>query len=395
MAKQSILVPLDGSQLSERALPYAVALAKASGASILIATVWDSDERAVVEQVPDLSPTVLNSIHVRGEAHWNRYLADRAATLEDEGVEVETELCVGDPADEICDLIERNEVSQLVIATHGRSGISRWRYGSVASRLLREAPVPTLVVGPTILEGEEAAPTISKILVPLDGSSLSETAIRPAAELAQHFNAELLFARVLQWSTQAAIYGVPDVDVAQLTEALTEGANAYLRKVAGELDPALNISVDVLRGAPAEALIALVAAQHVDLTVMASHTRGGVARAVLGSVADRLIQSEAPVYLIRPEVAAPAQQPERGRFCHSCGRAVSYMQILPEDKCVRCGQHLHACGNCVYFDGISCIAGRPEQHEPYPGQHCPYFHYRETDSPFKQPADVSKETNKE
>ncbi|MDZ4277647.1 MAG: hypothetical protein U1B78_00755, partial [Dehalococcoidia bacterium] len=66
---------------------------------------------------------------------------------------------------------------------------------------------------------------------------------------------------------------------------------------------------------------------------------------------------------------------------HACGRAAPYVQVLPEDRCPRCGQHLHACGNCVYFDGVGCLLQRPEIHDPYPGRDCPQFQFREAAAP--------------
>jgi len=390
MSKQAVVVALDGSELSERALPYAVALARASEAPVHLVTVWEEGERALIEQIPD----VKESVFKKGEEHWERYLVSQATAIQSEGVDVETEVLLGDPANEILELIDRIEAKHLAIATHGRSGLSRWRYGSVASRLLREAPLPTLVVGPAVLEGEPKDATLSRILVPLDGSPLSETALRPAAELARKVGAELVLSRVLQWSTQAAIYGVPDVDVAKIDEELSEGAEAYLEKVCEWLKPPGEPETVVMHGPPADALITLVSEHNIDLVVMSSHTRGGIARAVLGSVADRLIHGEAPVYLIRPESPVPFEQPGRGRYCHSCGRASPYVELLPDDKCIRCGQHLRACGNCVYFDGIACIAGRPEQHDTYPGRNCPYFHFRETPSPLEAMIDGHEEARK-
>jgi len=113
---------------------------------------------------------------------------------------------------------------------------------------------------------------------------------------------------------------------------------------------------------------------------MTSHARAGLARAVLGSVADRMLQGHAPVLLVRPEGATAVVRAARGRYCHNCGRASPYVQVLPEERCVRCGQHLHACANCVYHDGIACLLQRPESHDALPGRNCPYFQFRESES---------------
>ena len=87
------------------------------------------------------------------------------------------------------------------------------------------------------------------------------------------------------------------------------------------------------------------------------------------------------VLLVRPEGAVKVTHVARGRYCHNCGRASPYVQILREDRCLRCRQFLHACGNCVYFDGTSCLLERPEAHGVHPGHNCAYFQFRETKAP--------------
>ncbi len=296
MSENTIVVALDGSDLSERALPYAVALAKASQASIHLVTVWEEGERALVANLPDVSVSVFK----KGEQHWERYLAAHAKSVKAEGVLVETEVVVGDPTTELLQLIEEIEPSVLVLASHGRSGIGRWRYGSVADKLARAASVPTLIVGPSVLEGTEKPTAIKRIMVPLDGSPTAESALRPALELADALDAEVLLARSLQWATQAMLYGVPDVNIAMIDEDLSKASESYLSQIKDSLNSDRVVEAVVLHGPPADALIALVEARDVDLIVMTSHTRDGLPRALLGSVADRLLQAPAPVLLIRP-----------------------------------------------------------------------------------------------
>jgi hypothetical protein len=66
-----------------------------------------------------------------------------------------------------------------------------------------------------------------------------------------------------------------------------------------------------------------------------------------------------------------------GRECHACGTPAPSGDIAQDDRCLHCGQHLHVCGNCVYFDGFSCLMDRPEVHDTYPGLACPAFTFRE------------------
>ncbi|MEX0785534.1 MAG: universal stress protein [Dehalococcoidia bacterium] len=378
MSEPLIVVALDGSELSERVLPFATTFAKATAARMLLLTVWEEGERALITSLPGES----EGIFKLGEEHWEQYLAGLAKATQASGVDVEAAVVIGDAGEEILREVERRDPRLLVVATHGRSGLSRWRYGSVAARLAREAPVPTLIVGPAPLEDKARDGAVRRILVPLDGSPLAETALRPAVELAETFGADLLLAQALQWATQAFVYGVPEVDVSRIDLELTKASEEYLAKTRDSLQTERPVRTSVLHGPPADALIAAVEAENIDLVVMTSHARGGLARAVLGSVADRLPHGKAPVLMIRPEeIASFTHKASPGRYCHACGRASAFVEVLPEERCRRCGQHLHVCQNCVYFDGVACLLQRPELHDAVPGRDCPYFQFRESASP--------------
>jgi nucleotide-binding universal stress UspA family protein len=378
--EQLIVVPLDGSELSEAALPYAVALARLLSAKVLLVTVWEEGERALIHSIPDHATDLFK----RGQEHYEHYLERKSKDVEAQGVAVEANVRVGQAADEITHVIGQREPRLLVLSTHGRSGLSRWVYGSVANRLVREAPVTTLVVGPHVLERKQTEPAIRRILVPLDGSPLSEAAVQPAVELAEACGAGLVLAEVLQWQAQAISFGVANVDAVQVMEQLEQAAEAYLTKVRERISAEREVAIKVLRGAPAEALMDAVNAEKIDLVVMASHTRGPLGRAVLGSVADRMLQANAPVMYVRPESVPAVATARRGWFCHNCGRASPFIEVLPEDRCLRCGQHLHTCGNCVYYDGVACMLKRPEVHDTIPGRNCAYFQFRETEAAAAQ-----------
>jgi nucleotide-binding universal stress UspA family protein len=379
-----IVLPLDGSSLSEGALPYAEAFARAIGASLLLVTVWEGIDTSLSRE-----RDLVGRIFTKEEHDHREYLSRVAQRLEQSGLHVETEFLIGQPADEILRVVGEREPRLLVLATHGRSGLSRWRYGSVASRLVREAPVPTVVVGPNVLE-QQRPPAIRRILVPLDGSPLAESALPVAEELAASFGAELVLARVLERTFgPIGYYGIPELDVAQLDRELAIAAKDYLQRVRERVPSERPVEISLQRGTAAGALIDLVDGQKIDLVVMASHTRAGFARAMLGSVADRMLQCNAPVLLVRPEAMSRLRHAARGRYCSSCGRASPYIELLSEDRCLRCGRHLRACVNCVYYDGTGCLLQRPELHSTYPGRDCPYFQFREANPKEATPAQTA------
>jgi nucleotide-binding universal stress UspA family protein len=274
-----------------------VSLAKAIDARLSFVTVWEGAERALIESLPDAAADLFR----RGEEHYESYLQGVTKAVREQGVDTEAEVRIGEPEEEILKLVDEKQARILALASHGRSGLSRWWYGSVAGKLVHEAKVPTLVVGPKALETGPGAGAIRRMLVPLDGSEMSESVLPLAGELARGLGAEVHLAEVLRWTSQAFIYGVPEVTIAQVDHDLVHAANKYLAQAAARLPSGLTVETDVLRGTPADALVDFVAEKDVDLIVMASHARAGLERAALGSVADRMLQAIAPVLLVRPE----------------------------------------------------------------------------------------------
>ncbi|HEY33210.1 MAG TPA: universal stress protein [Dehalococcoidia bacterium] len=140
------MVPLDGSELAECVLPHVESIA--TGCSVSMIT--------LVRVVPPLhmyggtetsiSPEERQHLEADSVEVATAYLEEKAQLLRDKGVLVETSVLFGNVLDELCDYITKNEVDLVIIATHGRSGVSRLFLGSIADRLLRHAPVPVLMV---------------------------------------------------------------------------------------------------------------------------------------------------------------------------------------------------------------------------------------------------------
>jgi nucleotide-binding universal stress UspA family protein len=126
---RSIVVPQDGSHRSAAVLVPVAALAKAAGAKISFVTV--------------VSPTEREELPVETAAHT---LFSRQKALQEEGLDVEIGILFGNPVDEILRFAEARHADLLAVATHGRTGLERWRYGSVTEALLRKSQVPLLVV---------------------------------------------------------------------------------------------------------------------------------------------------------------------------------------------------------------------------------------------------------
>ncbi len=154
--KKTILVPLDGSGLAESVLPHVEILAKQRGTEPLDVVLLRVCEPPVTPSyyAPELSGVPLNwgeyiqQETVRGKQIANDYLARIEKRFRDSNINVRSEVLVGKAADEIVDYASKNPFSLIVMATHGRSGLKRWVYGSVAESVLLGVAGPILLVSP-------------------------------------------------------------------------------------------------------------------------------------------------------------------------------------------------------------------------------------------------------
>lgn len=287
----TILVPLDGSDLAERALPQALTLADASGARLLLL------RAAHGFNYPGGDP---ERIRLAALAEAEAYLEELAARLGAPGRTIDTAARYGDAATAIAEEVPARQVSLISMSTHGRSGLGRWLFGSVADAVLRQATVPVLLI-PATSARLWARGGARRILVPLDGSQLAEAALEPAVALARDFAADLTLLQVIStfyepFAGEAAPY-IPVDSEAELAEARSylEGLAAPLR-VAGI---ATTTRAEV--GLPAAAIAAAAAEEDAMLIALATHGRGGLSRLVLGSVATGTIQrADVPLLLVRP-----------------------------------------------------------------------------------------------
>ena len=287
MAYKRILVPLDGSALAEKAVPYATFIAKKHGSQLFLLTVGSApgSER----------------INALGRA----YLELKATKLKAEGVKASTEIVYGNVSDKIVEFADKNDIDLIAISTHGYSGFKRLMLGSVAEKVIGSTYCPVLLIRPT---GEET-PRVDcgRILLPLDGSFFSEAAIPCAEEMARGTGADIVLLAVTE---------VPDVPSdrspaikpswEEYRDALAaesrQQAQAYLDRVKAAMkDRKVKVSSQVVTGDIAGSICDIVDCENIDMVIMATHGRTGVSRLVFGSVARRIAdESRQPVLLVRP-----------------------------------------------------------------------------------------------
>jgi nucleotide-binding universal stress UspA family protein len=279
--QRPILVPLDGSELAEQALPYAELLA-GSACELILLDVWED---------PD------------DEFRLQERHGDSCARLE---------TAVGDPAEHILRVTEQLGARMIVMTTQGRGALGRAVFGSVADQVTRQATVPVMLIRPEVHAGSTTAPQIRRLLVPLDGSPLAARALPVALALAKQLHIPVHLITVVGSTNAATVELTLAAFAAEqfqesldslFTEAETRLSD-HAEQFEGEGVPC---SWQVLRGSPYFAIAD--AARPGDVIVMTGHGRGGIVRLVLGSVAEKLVR-EAPVPVILvPSSAQRADEP--------------------------------------------------------------------------------------
>jgi nucleotide-binding universal stress UspA family protein len=297
--QRRILVPLDRSQLSRQAIPYALAIARPGDEIVFLHAV----------PLPDISPVLLPE--PLSVADLSRELKEAAAEDLDgmlsrvrppEGVTVKSMLVDGHPADEIVRHASSAGTAMIVMTTAGRGAVGRLAYGSVADRVARTSPVPVLLVrgDPDARANTYEPAMVRRLVVPLDGSSRAHHAVPKAAALAKHLGVRVLLVSVNEAQRMSLVYGsaFSAAAYAEIAENAERQLDEMLTKAADELqENGIETDQKVLTGATAFAINGV--AEMGDVIVMTSHGRSGLRRWLLGSVAEQLIRNASvPVVLV-------------------------------------------------------------------------------------------------
>ncbi len=323
-----ILVPLDGSKGSERAIPVAARIASASGGTIVLISV-------VIAQIEFGTYTAERTVSLKPGAFKRRiteaanYLAGIKETYASDlvGLNTEIDVAAGAASPMIYSAADLEGVDLIVMCSHEEGGLKRWVFGSVAQEALRHSPVPVLVLNEhgSVPPIPDAAHPL-RVLLPLDESYTSETAVLPAAQLvaavAAPFQGEI---HILYVVDLPSVYGklkshVHTTDIAQeeaRQEALQK-AEKYVKSVterckadfAGtnlNFTSSVAVSENVAETIVKEAEQARDAgsATGYDMIAMATHGKGALSRLFMGSVTEHVLKTtKLPLLIVRPHQAA-------------------------------------------------------------------------------------------
>jgi nucleotide-binding universal stress UspA family protein len=300
-ATHRVLVPLDGSDFAERAIPYASALAGEGGQLVFLRVMSEAEpERSLSgkvtaseDEVEQFEHNDALSVLRESASKWQTVLTG----------EPSYEVTVGDAAEEILAVAERVGCTFIVMTSHGRGAIGRLAFGSIADRIARATHVPTLIIRP-----EEDAIAIDsvafhRILVPYDGSAVASEALPVASSVASHLGIPVHLLHAINPSSLVipspmGTSAYSGEIYTEIEDELTATAQSHLDEAARQLGaPKVPVTTEIVEGPPVLAIED--SAKAGDLIVMASHGRSGFRRWLLGSTAEKLIRTgPAPVLLV-------------------------------------------------------------------------------------------------
>ena len=294
-----ILVPIDFSACSDAALAYAQRVATSFGSTMHLLHVSDATFlRAMVADPADKDTAVLNRLDaLLTDADRRRFSPVMAVQHSDL------------PADEIVRYARITDIDLIVMGTHGHTGLAHVLLGSVAEKVVRHAPCPVVTLRALPRAMTERHSGVSRVLAATDFSPQSDRALEHARAIAAKSGAALHLLHVLEDTVDTAAFGtevfVPES--AEVREARVREATIRLEQRARSAKP--QASTEIVAGGGARSIAAYAAQHDVDLIVMGTHGRTGIAHLVMGSVAEQVVRTApCPVLAVRAagqDVAAP------------------------------------------------------------------------------------------
>ncbi len=304
-----IMVPLDGSPFAETALPTAAVLARRHGSTLHLVRVHQPQ----LPVTPDGAAVYDVGLEQQIEEQGRRYLDGLLGRIEEgERSRTVTAHLRGPVTETLSDYAREQAIDLVVMTTHARGPMGRALLGSVADGLVRHSVVPVLLVPPG---GKSpavpaAAGIFRRVLLPVDGGAAEDRMIEHAITVAGTVGVEYTLLRVVT-------SGAPSVRPPRPRR----GENPGSRVQRATVETALGVKADELRArglqvrpevvvdnGAAEGILGYAAANEFDLVAMATRSRGGFERLLLGSVADQVLRKAETVLLLwNPgQASAPA-----------------------------------------------------------------------------------------
>jgi nucleotide-binding universal stress UspA family protein len=283
----TILVPLDGSQLADCVLPHVLAIARPFDAEITLLRVLEKNYAGASTQMFDLLNWQINKTRAA------LYLDKIQARLEKSNIRVQTQVLEGLIAESITEYAQNQGMKLIILSSHGRHGITQWGISSVTQKIILSAQTSLLVVRARAGELAEA-PVYRHILVPLDGSQRAENVLPIITHLANFHKSQIHLTRVIQTPEMARQMPPAREDIElsnRVVERNREEAERYLEQLKSRsyLEGIAIQTRLVASGNAAVALHQLVEQEQIDLVALSAHGYSGNHQWPYGSMVNNFI----------------------------------------------------------------------------------------------------------
>ena len=291
-----ILLPLDGSDLAERAIPYVWDLAGQLEAEVYLLHACPPEHKTDLGMHQVYLNNIADKLRQRIKENWQPSGEPK----------IHVEVIFDEPVKAIFDYVKQKSISMVALTSHGTSGLRAWAMGSVADNVVRGVGVPTLLI--RIKEGQivpEKKGLIHKILLPLDTSDASSIAVPYAVHLAKKLKATIALFSMSQSIYALNLYGMgsglgfngDSIDAAtkKYTDEYLQGVADKIRKEGIDVTQTSVMSMDA-----AYEILEIEKKIQPDLVVMATRGRSNIARWALGSVAEKVLrEGDRPILMVK------------------------------------------------------------------------------------------------
>lgn len=296
----TIVVPIDFSSESFRVLDYAIVVAEQFGAVVHPVHIRSHHEAMAIERAGNI---------MGNYQHGISYLQDRITDIERKHrVKFAPEQChifSGRPFEEICKLAREIDADLIILGSHGYSGLKKVLLGSTAQCVVQHAPCPVLIPRGQRFKGvlglaRRMRLTLHNILIPVDFSDCSVAAVNYGVFLAKKFNAAVRLLHSIDLNTEFVAQNRVSGALAVVLKADEIAAENQMKEFRSIHIP-VNVSceTEVSIGSPVDHICARSRKRDIDLIAISTHGRSGVQHALIGSIAERVVQhAECPVLVV-------------------------------------------------------------------------------------------------
>lgn len=301
---KKILLPLDGSTLAEQAIEPALTLAEQTGGKVILVQVPVMDLIVSHPVIGGYGVLLPDQSSDEAFAQANAYLSQIQNKYQRSGITIVPMVVEGDPASAIVDTAVLEKADLIVMSTHGRSGLDRFIMGSVTEKVLQKAPCPVLAL--------RSGDPIRNVLMTLDGSAMSETAVKPGLDLARGLGAHPIILRVDNRDSYLDQRELDEINHLEsgLAEQVMDGfynrIPDYVKRIVGQYEEEDGeIETTIAEGDPADYILRVAADKKVDVIVMATHGRTGLRRWLYGSTTNKVMRATGrSMLIVRPPATA-------------------------------------------------------------------------------------------